>query len=209
MKLLFSIAFIIFCKPSSAQIDIVSESVNHRDSNVLFIGVDNILILKGANGRPYVLTANNAEILKLDGKFLLRLYNQNNTILKLYKNKKLVLTKTFRVEVVSRPKAQLGAITDTTASISEILANPFLQVVTPNSTYKHEYSVFDFALDVITSENDTLWKSAYMKGNFITDQKLKIIRELHLNDQLHFHNIRVTCPGCRIFIVPPLTIKIE
>lgn len=207
MKLSFAFAFIILYKLPFAQIAVISESVIHPDSNILYIGVDNIIKVSGINN--YKILSTNSEVNKIQkDKFNIRVSNFGESIIKLYKNRKLTFSKVFRIDVIHTPIPQLGTIVDSFSTVREILIDPSLQLVLRGSSYKHSFQIVRFDITIIRVNGDTISKGNVV-GNLIPANQLNIIQRLGDGDHLYFSNIYGTCPDCRRFKFSPFKIQIK
>ncbi|ANE51961.1 GldM family protein [Flavisolibacter tropicus] len=200
--------------PGIGQIMLRSLNVNHPDSNIVFIGIDNYLELKTTDTKKDLrLYAPKASVFKLSNtKYVIHVSTIGNTLFEVYDYSKspreLLLSKTFTSRVIPDPEARIGYTKDSTLTIAEILANPQLHVVYPNSGYTNSSVIMRFKLTIIYTD---LASRAFniTDGNQLTDQQMNAIKELSSGDKLVFEDLAVTCPGCRSYKLWPYSITIK
>jgi len=102
--------------------------------------------------------------------------------------------------------AGLNGLFNTTVSESKILTNPFLKIAIPNSYYRHNLQVLSFRADIIQGTDSTF---THANGYQLSQEQLKLIRQLNPGDEIYFSDIRVSCASSRIGTAPPFWIRIE
>ncbi len=110
------------------------------------------------------------------------------------------------VDTVSMPRAKLGNIIQSRASIQKILAYPRLLAYYPNTLY-NGLRVVSFSFNYVSRNEPSL--PIYIQGDRLSQEIQAVIRGLHSNDRLQFEDIRMSCPDCSIRALEPFTIIIE
>jgi hypothetical protein len=104
--------------------------------------------------------------------------------------------------------SRLAHSEDSIATVSQVLANPFLTADFPNCNYKHQFSVTSFRSSCITANKDTI-DTFETRGNILSDEQKSAIKALKPGDQIYFYNIRAICPDCGGRALPPFKIYIQ
>ncbi|HYH14581.1 MAG TPA: hypothetical protein VD794_05150 [Flavisolibacter sp.] len=202
---------------SIGQITLTSLNVNHPDSNVVFIGLDNYLKIGGIDSGKNIqlsTTKASASVSKVSAdKFLIRVSTVGETPFDIYDystpTKKLLLSKSFSAQVLPGPEVRLGNAANSKLTIQEILTNPSLQVYLPHSSYQHAFTTSSFKLLIKNALGATLHIFDFTTGIKLTREQLQIIQGLSKGDQLLFTQLTATCPGCNNFNLPPYSVFIK
>jgi hypothetical protein len=105
------------------------------------------------------------------------------------------------------PSAILGAITEKSASVKKILANPLLNVHQDGERSK--FWVINFKLTIISPEGEVLADDSDSNGKSLSNYQKKIIKNLPKGSKLNFHSIVAVCPDCRSALLPDYTMEVE
>ena len=145
---------------SYGQIEIKNFSLIYPDMNLLYVGIENHIEITGIKDTTNLtLTSVTGEVLKFkshkSNEFLLKQQYTKADTLRLYQAGKLILTKIYEVKSIGYPIAQLGKITDSIATVKEILAEPILCVVIPDCYYDHRFQIISFE-SLIIQNYDTI-----------------------------------------------------
>lgn len=217
LKALLLYALIPFPLLSIGQVSLKSLTVNHPDSNVVFIGIDNYLEVGAADSvRDIQLSSSkaSASVSKISNtKFLVRVSVLGPTAFEVYdystSPEKLLLSKTFTAQVLPSPEARMGLTTDSLLSILSIVANPTLQVTLPNSSYQHNFTITSFQLTIMNANGDVIHTFSPSTGNRLTNEQISVINNLSKGDKLLFTQLVAGCPNCRSFSLSPYSITIK
>lgn len=158
MKNLFISLFIAIPFCVNAQIKIKNMSLDNPNLKELYKYINNVIRVTGLQEKADIKlvssTMGEFKPLNTDSSF----YDFNFVIkknkfdtLRIYEGSKILLTKVYEVKEIKDPIARLGNISDTVASINEILNNPRLLVVFPNCNYKFKKQVTSFAFYIYRS----------------------------------------------------------
>lgn len=178
--------------------------------NIFYIGADNpIKVSATKNNSSYQVATDGAgsSIFKRDvNEYLVGVTKQGICTLRIKLNGKQVFKKEFISDTLSKPIATLGGMYDTAVSKSRILINPFISVIMPNCFYQHGYYVISFQAIFINGNDSTFTIS---KGNYLSEEQIKLVKSEDKFNKIYFNNIRALCPECRTQSLPPFWIKIE
>jgi hypothetical protein len=196
---------------------LTSLTVNHPDSNVVFIGVDNYLEIGGiasVNNIELSSTKASASVTRINPtKFLIRVSTLGDTPIEVYDNsratKRLLLSKTFMAQVLPGPEARISNTTDSILTIAAITERPTIHVILPNSSFRHPYSLVSFVLSIKSATGSVMHTFEPTTGNQLTREQIDIIKGLSTGDQLLFTELKVSCPACRNFKLPPYNVTIK
>lgn len=215
MKTLIVTITLIFPLLSFGQLSLKSKTVAHPDSSVLFIGIDNHLVIEGTTTKDDIrLTTSKASVSRIsNNEFTVRVSHTGEIPFEIYNynkpKRKLLLSKVFRSETLNSPEAHLGNTTDTIRTTKEILADPRLLVVIPQSNYKHYFTIIRFGLTIRKSNGEILLDAENTPGNMLTKMQKDTIEELTAGDTVTFNEMIVTCPECRNFKLKPYRIIVK
>lgn len=227
------------------QVSFENLSLNDPEQNQFCKGVVNLIYIVGTkNDTTLILKSANDGVLiskKGNTKFELSVNSipSGSTIqLDLYQQGKYLLTESFDVKHIGDPIARLGILTDSLATIEQIVSNPKLSVVTPGCCYNSGFKITSFQLEVIRSgitkqflksiEVDTIHsenietgeleitiekKEPYTKsqtsGDKLTETQLRFIKTLSEGDKVIISQIMVVNPGSSIRQLKELIITIK
>jgi hypothetical protein len=135
-----------------SQQGLINRSALRQDSAFLFIQEENVVEITGYNNAAWKLLAKHAEVRNSDSPWLFQVTPEDSRpdTLQLFRNGKIVLTKTFYCIEAENPRVRLGNITGNWATVPEIIANRRLVVFTPGANILH-CTVIDFEL-VLTAD---------------------------------------------------------
>ena len=103
----------------------------------------------------------------------------------------------------------LGALTDTIATVNEILSDPTLHVTLPETYLKEWFHMFEFSLDLTSPSGSVMARFEDSGGNTLTQRQLDQIKLLEPGDVLRFTRLIATCPQCALRSLGTMTIHIK
>lgn len=143
-----------------SQVDLKNISLTNPDLAILYIGIHNEIELTGLEYDSTYIVKYTKGFARINdwgnGKFHVIPRIKTKDTLYLYRNDNLIFTKIFELKRLPDPIAQLGDITDTIATIKEILSNPNLNIILPNCYYKMSFRIVKFRALLIQNSGDTL-----------------------------------------------------
>ena len=199
---------LLFSYAAKAQPDILNISLTDSTKNILFVGVDNRLLLKNISLTQGSLSIRNGVLVtKLAKEFVARV-NSDSTkaVITFTKKNKVVFSKEFEIASIPDPVARLGYIPDSIASIGQILANPYLTSGC-NCYLNYPVYIISFKLSINKVQGDEY--GGFATGNKLTGEQIKQIRECSSGDKLVFTDIRALGPDSRTRKLPDFTITIK
>ncbi len=160
MKTIFIYLLIFSSLSSFAQVDIINQSLTDSSLNILYIGCNNrIKILGFENDTSLRLVSSHprTSIRKYENNvFRVGSHKIEPDTLRVYKGDSLIKMEMFDTYYLRDPIPQFGNITDTVATIKEIISNPTLSAIIPNNYYTgRKYYVISFNLFIIKSGDTT------------------------------------------------------
>ncbi len=193
---IFAIA-LICCSTANGQVKIQNTSLISPDTNLVYVGVDNILQITGTKNldRLKISINDTEQKFKKNGLFVLRSASEASTFkIKLSSRSKILVEKVFNSRKILNPKIGLGArsLADTTLSIQEILANNKLLIHIPDCLYHFYMQVVRFDLTIYSGNK--IINSISVKGNRLSHVELDLLKNLKSGDKIAFENIRATGP---------------
>ena len=196
-----------------SQVDIENVSLIDPSLSILYIKVENDISLSGSvidsNTRLTSATGRVFEYPHNEGFSVVPHYASTSDTLRLYQANELILTKVYELRRLENPITQLGVISDTIASLQQVLENPNLNIVIPDCHYDHNFWVIGFTMTLVQANGDTLKSFSGTSGNQLTDTQLGYIRDLRPGDKLAFTEITSRCPSSTPSILKPLTVSIS
>ncbi|TDH17816.1 hypothetical protein EXU57_24825 [Segetibacter sp. 3557_3] len=173
------------------QLQLINRDLTNPDMSLLYSGIENHLTIVGQNDfSGFRLTsATKSDItIKAETIVIIPITNAGLDTLSLFKGKKLLLTKVFKVTRLSDPIAQLAFTSDTVISVNKILANPFLTAIFPNSIYKTDIVIKFFECYIYKKNGErNVFSTA---GNRLSEEMLTAIKNLSSRDELVFNDIK-------------------
>lgn len=208
--------FCLFSIELNAQIDLKNLKLTDSNLNILYRGIENRILVTGLEfDTTLKLISTNSQVHRSEINFNNKNYfylspsSLKDDTLKLYKRNKLLLTKIYKVEIVGNPKIQFGNTSDTVLSVKQILSNPKLNVVIPNSYYKHQFVVWNFNLYYYNSNNELIYQIENLNNYKFSEFEKPFIEKLQSGDKMIFKRIIVTGPDCENRRLSDLTLTIK
>jgi hypothetical protein len=214
IKWLCTFWFLLLILNSFSQIRILNQSLIYPDSAVLYVCVDNRLVIEGLDStKQYAIKLTNGSVSKNEfskfNEYILQvgIFNSLDTISVAYKNKTL-FSKIFRIEKIGEQIAMLDSFQIKIISKAELKKCKSLRVCIPNciSIANQRMTVFSYQIyfdcktcdeiPVLENKNGELNKNIY-----------KYIDYLKSGDKIYFENIKYSPSGCFRKIDIAYTIK--
>jgi hypothetical protein len=180
---------------SFCQVDIVNTTADVKaDSSIIFryIYAPNVLKVTGiTDGKSLQIKASKLKIERTKDPFIFHAKTSLSGLDTVYllNSGKVVFKKIFQLINSEGMKAQLGTITDSTATISQIITYPLLRVVVPNCKCFPGHVIGGFRIK-FTSNHLELWERAFDVNGSRLDDPIPIIKKLRPKDKISFENIR-------------------
>lgn len=190
----------------SAQIDLINLSLTDSSKSVVYIGVDNRMEIKGIPSDPNIkITASELRIEKSkwdENQYYCYASKRGKDEIKIYRNDTLLFTKLFTIDRINDPAVYFGDLTDTIATVKEVLQNPFLHVEIPYCYYDHGFRIIEFEVGFfIKSLGDTVI-TGRTTGFKLLKEHLYIIEQLEAGEKIIFTRLKVFAYGCFINLKP-------
>jgi hypothetical protein len=208
------LAVILVSVSLKAQVNIFNLSLRDSSKNIFYIGVDNIIKISGKDYNPskgrVAIAGGGGSIYKTDnGTYIIKVQVETELCHIFYReNDRLGLKKQFTCKNIESPlTGRLGGIKDSTASINNILLNPFLHIDIPGSYYNHRFFITNFSAAFIGQDFDSLKTNAV--GNLLSKEQIELIKQLKPGDRIFFHDIYAVGPDSRRRKLTPFSIYIK
>lgn len=187
-------------------------SLTSPDSAILYVGVENKIEVTGLNEKAYIrLKSGKGEISRKNlspSIFNVQVSSVGTDAIELYHNNKLILTRAFQIRTLTDPVPLFGNLTDSTATLQEIILNPTINVSLPNCYYNHDYRVIYFKTTILSSKG-RVEVFDRTNGNRLTKDQIKSINQLKKGNKILLTEISATCPDCATRRLRDLTIIIK
>ncbi len=211
-----TLVFCLFSIELNAQIDLKNLKLTDSNLNILYRGIENRILVTGLEfDTTLKLISTNSFVIKEkinfdnNNYFYLSQSSLKDDTLKLYKGNKLLLTKVYKVERRGYPKIQFGNTSDTFLSVKQILINPKLNVVIPNSYYKHGGFITSFELKLLDSENNIIKQFVMKERGELAKNLISCMKKLSVGDKLEFTNIKAVSSDCEVQKLSDFTLTIK
>jgi len=196
---LIAINFILINLTSNAQTSIQNISLTNPDLNILYVGVDNIVEVKGLDTDTTIkIVSATGQVTKWLNKFVVRQSLATSDTLSVYLSDKLIETRIYDIKKIGNPVAQLGNITDTTATIQEILSETKINAVIPDCYYDHRFRVIRFSILITDSNHVQLFRQEDISNNQLSEKTINSISKLKSSDRITLTEITATCRDCAL-----------
>ncbi len=211
--IMFRLAFIILLLvnlTTFGQTSIQNISLTNPDLNIFYVGVDNIVEVKGL-GRDTTIKIVSAtgQVSKWSDKFIVRHSFATNDTLSIYVSDKLVAKKFYEIKKIGDPIVRLGNITDTTATIQEILSDKKINAVIPDCYYDHRFRVLRFSIIITNNNGVQVFQQEDIQNNELPKKVSKLISKLHSGDKIKLTEITATCRDCALRRLDDITLTIK
>jgi hypothetical protein len=214
MKYLMLCPVLLSSLGAIAQVSVKNVDLVEGAPNVLYESWDNkvqILGLDSADLRD--LTTSNGTISRSNNAwntFTIRCKTGDSAILTIRaKGHKKTQTQFAIQKLNGATHVSLGTLTDTIATINEILSDPYLHVSLPKTYLKEWFRVVRFSLDLTSSSGSVMARFEDSRGNALTQRQMDQIKLLEPGDELRFTEMIATCPECALRSLGTMTIHIK
>lgn len=194
-----------------AQVDIRNISLSKSDLNLLYVGVDNEIKVRGIEfDSSYILTSSSGKVAKgYNNEILVRVDRKGIDTLRIHFDNKLIFLKVFEKRNIFDPIAHLGSIIDTVTTVDEILENPILFAKIPDCYYEIRCKVNSYIPMFIKNPSDTIKTFKRVIDNELNKEAIEIIKKLKPGDKIVFNEIIVQCHSSVNRVLSPLTFTIK
>jgi hypothetical protein len=197
---------------SVAQVGLLNKSLTEPELDILYRGIENRIEVTGVDDMETLelrtLGGQTHRYSEATSAFLVKARSTSMDTLELFHAGVLMLSKTYETRIIEDPVARIGDITDTVATVEEILRDPTLHVFIPGSHYAHCFQVAYFELALFGIAGDTLHHCERSWGDTLGKPHIRQIRKLRKGERI---SVVITrgCPSCTLVRLRPLTITIE
>jgi hypothetical protein len=214
MKVSLFIGGIVFCLSSYGQIDLKSVSLNDPDMNIMYAGIENHIKVQGLElDNDTRLVSSKGEVRPNTGggnsDFYLSYTKSKRDTLRLFQGEELLFEEPFEVRILPEPVARLGEINTNSASVSQVLDDPSINIVIEDCYWDYQFSFSTFDLKLIDESGNIILSLDDVEGTEIPEDVQKQIKELKHGDALLIKNIIAYCQGCPGQVISPISITIK
>jgi hypothetical protein len=209
MHLLIALILIVINVTVCAQISIQNISLTNPSLNILYVGVDNIIDVKGLDtNNTYTIVSATGKVANWANNYVVRHTLATTDTLRLYQSNKLVVEKTFDIHKIGNAITRLGNVTDTSTTVQRILSNTKIYILLPNCFYKHFFSIRSFDIILVQKKGAQLFEEE-IQGDQLTVKAINSISKLKSGDKIILTKIVAVCPDCNLRRLADLIITIE
>ena len=214
MRLPIIVLFLLSATCIKAQLSIFNLSLTDSTQNIFYIGVDNIIKISGKQYDPVkhhtrIIGGGGTLLKKAKGVYIVKVQNETDHCqVWLSENNKSVFKQNYVVRKVGNIVHNYGGSIDSTATIDQLLATPFLFIGIPNSYFKHDFTITSFSAVFMKKDSDST-TTITASGNLITSEQKEIIKKLSPGDSIVFEKIYCVGPDNRRRLRTPIIIKIK
>ena len=176
-----------------AQITISTLSLTDTSQNIFYVGVDNFIKISGKQfshlNQSVVITGGGGMMIpKGLGTYIIRVQKEtDNCSMWINENGKRIFKKDFKVRNLGfPPQANINGYKDTAIALSQLLADPVLQILIPDCLYQLSFSVSSYKA-VIRHGKESIEMT--VSKNKMTGEQLKMLNDLEAGDEIFFHEI--------------------
>jgi hypothetical protein len=208
--LMISIAFLSY-QSILAQVNFWNHSLTDTSKNILYIGVDNYIRVNDEKLKNVELIAQQGKVYKSHtdfNEFLVSSKKVGLDTLRLLIDNNQIIEKVFTVESLGDLHCQLGNISDSIATVDEVLQNFSLNIFIPNSYYKFRATIRTFSIKLEYKNGKSPKTFDENLGDTLTESVLIYIRKLNPGDIINFEDVVVVGPDSCPRTLIPLKIKI-
>ena len=191
-RLMFLTALVLFYTKGQAQLNVKNNTSIQSDSNIIYSGVQNIIQISGLANYHFVKLKSSRLLItatKDADIFLVNARSFGTDTLCLIIKGKSVFSKKFEVVPVPPVTPMLGFITDSVASITQIISYPVLQAIRLNCVFPVGHIIGSFRVTFISQHLGNHEKIVFVQGNKF-DHLITAIELLKPGDKITFDNIR-------------------
>ena len=207
---LVSLLFTLLPFASFSQVHIVNRSLFDSSMNIVYVEIRNEIELVGIKSSDKLsFSSTNGTLIHLEqGRYLLRPSTKGECALTFQSNGRKIANKTFRSDSLrGELKIRLAGITDTVATINQILGNPFLISEIPGSYYKSPVYITSFTATFIGANFDSIKTEAI--EHLLTKEQFSIVKQLRHGDKILFQDMYFFWPDGRRRKYPPFIITVR
>jgi GldM C-terminal domain len=210
MKILKTILFLISPIFLCGQQAVINTSLKTRDTAILYLGVENNLLVLPSDKITYFnVKVNGTPLKRIDSFYVYQPSQKGTDTIQVYRHSTLVNSKIFKVDTISDPKLYVANSTLRQLKKSELLQSPYLVFKRTNCYYNANCIVWSFECVIQNRSKGSRYFEGGRYGKF-TDEMIKEIKILNSGDIIKFDRIRVGCsPGYCPRAIDSIEIKIE
>lgn len=196
---------------TNAQSDLINTTLVDPESNVAFIGIENVFKATFAAHGDYEVKSNLCEIQKSNkpNQFIEKPHAVGVDTFSIIQNGKTIFEKTIKLAYLPLPKTVLGSLDEKTASAEDIIAARDLQVKITNCQCIPAMKVRGYTLNIKrknTGKSDT---DIMVEGNTLLQHCIDAIRLLSAGDVVTFDQIKAKDADNGPVLLPSFSITIR
>lgn len=184
-------AIVLFPLAAISQYRVLVTSNTVPDSNILYRGFENTLVIKGWD-RGLVVRARHSRIkpAEFPGEYFIITTECCADTLEVTKNHKILHTEIFRVETLPPIRTILGNLRDTSVSKQMIIANGILKFDFSGVIFDYRISIAGFTTAYEKRSGDNI-PAQYSLRNRLSEDQIRTIQKLSPGDRIFFKDIRI------------------
>lgn len=192
----------------SAQLKLFNKNLLNPDSNILFL-LDNYLELSDTSNFSAVkIASSNSNVYRIGKSFCIHPKSLANDTIKVYRNNRLVLSKSYTIQKSNDYKVQLAFINDTIMSVNSILSNPLLSLKYIDGIQKMDFQIESYKC-ILEIKGEQNIKFGEIGGAYLTQDLLSFIKKMKAGDKIIFNDITAGCPNSRRRLLSQFRVTIK
>lgn len=195
MMIRLSIIFSFCITVTTAQTSIKNISLTRPDTNLLYIGMRNVLSISGVDLKRCEVTATNSKIDTTGGIIsIIPQYEEKYDTLTVISKNKVLIKKNYIILKLPNIDFKISNSRDSVIIKEVLISFPYMSAFLPYCLFKHSYRITSFDLKIQrTNQREIFYKAI---SNKYTREMIDEIKSLKSGDKLFFNNIICGCPDC-------------
>jgi hypothetical protein len=210
MKFIIVLIGVIVSVGGKTQVHMYNLSLTDSTLPLLYVGVDNRLILVGGayDVSKYEMNVSDAASVTKIGinEYQVRVGFVGICTVTYKEDGKIRFQKSYKTAYIPDPIATVNGFWNTSLSKAKLTLNPFLRVLIPNCYYRFHYEVISFYATFIRGFDSV---SLATKSKLLSKEQIKMLGNLESGDTIFFDKIYVIGPESHTRVLAPFWIKIE
>lgn len=205
------VVFLAVVQFVNAQTDLINTTLTIPESNIAYIGIQNIFKATLSGDEEYQVKSNLCEIQKAENPnhYIVLPHDIGIDTFSIIQKDKIILRKIFRINYLPLPAAQLGSLDKSHASKDELIAAKELLVKINNCKCIAALKVAGFTLKIKNKNLRENNANISVEGSALSREAINEIRLLSTNDAITFDQIKAMDTENRLIILPSFTLTIK
>jgi GldM C-terminal domain len=182
------IFFFLVANAAHAQVQLVNASLTKPDSAILFLGVENKLLLSGIKWNSSInCTSSKCAIDTYTGHIIAKPDLTGLDTLRIFDAKSKVFEKVFRIDTLPNPTMLIAGSADTFLYKEAFAGVPNIAIVYTNCLFKSKARVTEFEMTIVKKDKSIY--RIYTRGYLFCEEALSKMQLLKRGDKIFFDSI--------------------